>query len=103
MAKKSTDNTEATETEKKPKLQLREQNGVTEPREGSKTRRIWDIANEIGAAKGSAPTLAEVKEKAEAEDLNAATIQTQYNRWRKFYNLPPQGRKPKPAETEAAE
>lgn len=80
-----------------PKIALREANGITEPRPGSKTRRVWDIANELGAAKGTAPTIAEVKEKAAAEGLNDATIQTQYNRWRKFYNLPPVGRAAKTA------
>lgn len=112
MAKKDT----AAETEtaeaaepKKPKIELRTSNGITEPREGSKTRRIWDIANEIGVETGQPPTLADVKVRAEAEGLNAATIQTQYNRFRKFYGLPPQGRAKKPeaapAEptTEAAE
>lgn len=97
--------TEAPEAEAapaKPKLELREQNGITEPRPGSKTRRVWDIATEIGEGKGAPPTLAEVKEQAEAEGLNPSTVQTQYNRFRRFYGLPPQGRAPKAKEEEKA-
>lgn len=94
------ENTEAAEETKAPKIALVEQNGVTQPREGSKTRRVWDIATEIGEEAGRAPTAAEVLERAEAEGLNKATVQTQYNRFRRFYGLPPQGRKPKVEETE---
>lgn len=88
---------EAAAAPKAPKLELRTHNGITEPRPGSKTRRVWDIANEVGAATGAPPQLAAVKERAQAEGLNDATIQTQYNRFRKFYGLPPQGRPAKPA------
>lgn len=87
----------------KPKIELLTQNDVAQPREGSKTRRVWDIATEISDEKKAAATLAEVREKGEAEGLNTATIQTQYNRWRKFHGLPPQGRAPKADKEEAAE
>lgn len=104
MAKKD-ETTAAPEAEaapKAPKIELRESNGITEPREGSKTRRVWDIANEIGAATGVPPTLADVMAKARDEGLNDATVQTQYNRFRKFYGLPPQGRAKKAEEPAAA-
>jgi hypothetical protein len=105
MAKNTEETTAAPEAEatpKKPKIELRESNGITEPREGSKTRRVWDIANEIGTETGAPPTLADVKARAQAEGLNDATIQTQYNRFRKFYGLPPQGRAKKAEEPAAA-
>jgi len=92
MAKKSNTAETGDAEPKAPKVVLVEQNGVTQPREGSKTRRIWNIANEVSTAKNAPALLAEVKDLALAENLNPATIQTQYNRWRTFHGLPPQGR-----------
>lgn len=96
-----TDETAAPESTK-PKLNT--QNGVTEPRPGSATRRIWDIATAISDENGVPATAGEVKEVAVGEGLNEATIATQYNRWRKFYGIAPQGRAKKAdqeSETEA--
>jgi hypothetical protein len=81
------------------------QNGVTRPREGTATGRVWQITDEIGAREGRQPTRKEVMEVGQAEGLNAATIATQYGRYRKFFGL---GREtaaaaaPAPAETAPA-
>lgn len=79
--------TEKTETPKAEKPAKVQQNGVTRPKAGTKTARVWDIADEISAAQGSPARRKSVIEKALAEDMNAATAATQYGRWRKFHGL----------------
>lgn len=63
-----------------------EQNGVTRPSTGA-TRRVWEIADAISAAKKSPAERAEVTEAAEKEGLVKGTIHTQFGRWRKYYGL----------------
>lgn len=98
MAKKKNTDVAADATEapvaapKAAKVQQPQANGITMPREGSKTRAVWDSATALSDQKQAPATLAEVREQCEAAGLNTATIQTQYVRWRKFYGLPPQGR-----------
>lgn len=80
-----------------PKPPKDESNGITRPKADSKTGRVWAIADEITKSqKGTAATRAQVMEKAVAEDINEATIATQYQRWR-VYNGVERVRAEKPA------
>lgn len=100
----------------KPKVEKVTANGVTRPKAGTKTARVWEIADKMRAEvrpgkpavaevkdgdKIMTPAVAEVPEKPAgtpaarkdviaacmAEDINAATAATQYGRWRKFNGL----------------
>jgi len=62
------------------------QNGVTRPKAGTKTGRVWEIADELSTSDGPAARK-DVMAASEAEGLNTATIATQYGRWRKFHGL----------------
>ena len=53
----------------------------TKPRSGTKTRRIWDIADEITARTGRPALRQEVINAAQKEGLNPNTARTQYGRW----------------------
>jgi len=64
-----------------------QQNGVTRPKDGTQTGRVWAISDEESRAAGRAATRKEVIAKGTAEGLNEATIATQYGRWRKFHGL----------------
>lgn len=73
-----------TKPEKEPKIQ---QNGVTRPKAGTKTARIWEIADAKSAEAGKPAKRKEVLDAAVAEEINVATAATQYGRWRKFHGL----------------
>jgi hypothetical protein len=62
-------------------------NGVTRPRDGTATGRVWAITDELSKAAGSLVGRADVMKAGEAEGLNPATIATQYGRYRKFYGI----------------
>lgn len=93
---------EAKDKEKEAKAVLKQEaaaqkqqtNGVTRPKDGTKTGRVWTIAEQITAKnglneKGEKKWAArkDVIAQGEAEGLNAATIATQYGRWRKSNGL----------------
>lgn len=78
----------AAKAEKPPKVERAVLNGITVPKEGTTTGRIWDIANEVSKAQKRPATRAEVMEKAVAEEINEATVATQYQRWRTAYEVP---------------
>ena len=60
---------------------------ATKPGSGTKTRRIWDIADEI-TAKTRRPALRhEVVSAAQREGLNPSTATTQYGRWVRYNGL----------------
>lgn len=102
MAKKKEENTEAATETAVVKVQ---QNGVTRPKEGTTTGRVWAIADEISAKKGEPADRKTVIEQAVAEGINASTGATQYGKWRKFHGLVGEaspGRAAKPAEAPAA-
>jgi|SRR5690606_16775405 len=63
------------------------QNGVTRPRSGTATGRVWEIADELSAAAGEPVARKDVMAQAKEEGLNEATIATQYGRWRRFHGL----------------
>jgi hypothetical protein len=61
------------------------QNGVTRPAAGTKTARVWEIADAISASKGRPALREEVMAAGEAEGMNRGTIATQYARWTEFF------------------
>lgn len=63
------------------------QNGVTRPRSGTATGRVWEIADALSGEAGKPVPRGDVMKAGEAEGLNSATIATQYGRWRKFHGL----------------
>jgi hypothetical protein len=63
------------------------QNDVTRPKAGTKTGRIWEIADSLSAQENAPVARKRVLEAAMAEDINAATAATQYGRWRKYHGL----------------
>ena len=58
-----------------------EKNGVTQPKEGTDCRKVWDIATKIG------PDRAAVIEAAAKANINPATASTQFARWRQFNGI----------------
>jgi hypothetical protein len=71
----------------KVKVQLVSQRGVTQPKEGTKTRRVWDLADQLSKDKGAAVAIGELAPVAAKEGLNDATIRTQYARWKAFHGV----------------
>lgn len=76
---------EAAEQEQAP-ARLK-QNGETQPAAGTKTRRVWDIADEISASKERPALRDEVMSQCESEKINKGTAATQYGRWTRFHGL----------------
>ncbi|AUR88738.1 hypothetical protein NVP2117O_60 [Vibrio phage 2.117.O._10N.261.45.E9] len=70
-------------------------NGVTRPKAGTKTGRVWEIADAKSAEAGEPALRAPVIEQCEAEGINSATAATQYGRWRKYHGLVGTGKEPK--------
>lgn len=101
MAKKKEEAAAGTETAAVVKVA---QNGITRPKDGTTTGRVWAISDEISAKKGEPADRKTVIEQVVAEGINASTGATQYGKWRKFHGLVGEaspGRAAKPA-TEAA-
>lgn len=71
-------------------------NGVTQPREGGLTRKVWDIADSLKSSLGRVPTRAEVIAKAPSS-ANESTVSTQFGYWRKFNGIKGRISAPKPA------
>ncbi len=68
------------------------QNGFTKPAEGTTTRLVWDIADEISAAQGRPAMRNEVFDeftKRLGKDASAGTCGTQYSRWSGFHSVGP--------------
>ena len=66
-------------------------NGVTRPGSGTKTGRIWEIADTMSAELQAPAGRKVVLEAAEKEEINSATAATQYGRWRKYNGLEGRG------------
>lgn len=66
-------------------------NGITRPKPGTKTCRVWEIADAQSANLGAPAPRKGVLEECVAEDLNSATAATQYGRWRKYHGLEGRG------------
>lgn len=83
------------------------QNGITRPKDGTTTGRVWAIADEISAKNKAPADRKTVIEQVVGEGINASTGATQYGKWRKFHGLtgdaaPGRAAKPAAAETPAA-
>lgn len=64
------------------------QNGVTRPRSGTATGRVWEIFDALSKSTGKPAARGDVmKQGVDIEKLNPATVATQYGRARKFYGL----------------
>jgi hypothetical protein len=89
----------------KPKVVLVKQNDVTQPREGGKTRKVWDVADYLHAELKRVPYLQEVRDKIDAYNagpgkenpVGKGTVDANYLVWRKFHGHPSAGRMPAPA------
>lgn len=90
-----TDATKAAKAPKEPKAPKEvkpaavEQNGVTQPADGTATRAVWTIADKLSAAAGAPAKRGDVLKAAEAAGLNPATAATQFGRWCKFNGVVP--------------
>lgn len=71
--------------EAKPKMPAA--NGVTMPGDGTKTRRVWEIADAVSSAAGRPALRDEVMEKGLAENLSKGTVATQYGKWCTYYGV----------------
>lgn len=74
-------------SEKEAKVKQPEQNGVVQPKSGTKTGRVWEIAEGLSEQAGAPAKRADVLAACAEEEINQATAATQYGRWRKFHGL----------------
>lgn len=72
---------------KAPKIEREKQNGQTKPAEGTLTRKLWDIIDQISAKNAAPATRKEVMEAAAAGAFNTAMSASLYSHWRKFHGL----------------
>ena len=63
------------------------QNGITRPKPGTKTGRVWEIADALSAQANAPAPRKNVIAQGVAEGINPATLATQYGRWRRFHGL----------------
>lgn len=70
-----------------PKPAAEQKNGITRPKDGTKTGRIWQVADELSAKNKASAKRGDVMAICEGEGLNKATIATQYGRWCKFNGI----------------
>lgn len=88
--------------ETKPKVVRETQNGQTKPAEGTKTRALWDIIDQISRDAQRPATRKEVLERAEKEGFNLAMSASLYAHWRKFHGLTGRAAPGKAASTDGA-
>ena len=55
------------------------------PRPGTRTGRVWEVADEVTREKGRRAPRSEVVDRVAAEGGNRATANTQYQRWKSSY------------------
>ncbi len=75
-------------------------NGVTRPKAGTATGRVWEISDSQSKSAGEPAKRKDVIAAFVAESGNPSTAATQYGRWRKYNGL---GRDSKAATAEAPE
>lgn len=63
------------------------QNGVARPSAGTKTARVWEIADNLSSQAGKPAARKDVLEAATKEDINVTTAATQFGRWTKFHGI----------------
>lgn len=85
---------ESTTTEPEAKPAKITQHDVTRPANGTKTARVWEIADDLSAKSGAPADRKPVLDAATSEGINVATAATQYGKWRVFNGL---GKAPKAA------
>lgn len=87
-AKKEAEKAAAAAAPKEPKTPavVDEKNGVTRPSSG-KTKRVWDVADEMSQALKAPVDRSSLTERLLAEGLVVGTIHTQYGKWRKYHGL----------------
>lgn len=76
-----------TPAETPAKVEREKQNGVTRPSAGTQTGKVWAIADSISQANNRPAKRSEVLEAGQKENINPATITTQYGQWRRFYGI----------------
>lgn len=69
------------------KEKMPSQNGVTMPGDGTKTRRVWEIADAISKTQNRPAMRDEVMKQGEAKGLSKGTLATQYGKWCTFYGV----------------
>lgn len=89
------------ETQAPAKPEKDSQNDVTRPKAGTKTGRVWEIADAQSAKLEKPAPRKGVIEECMSEDINSATAATQYGRWRKYHGLEGRGNEEE-ATTEAS-
>ncbi len=62
-------------------------NGVTRPKAGTLTARIWTVCDTLSGAANAPAERAKVIKACVAEGINAATAATQHGKWRKYHGL----------------
>lgn len=79
----------ATETKEKPAPPPKDtQNGVTRPKSGTVTGKVWDTADKITKQnKGKHAARKAVMDALKPEGINEATIATQFGKWRRYNGL----------------
>lgn len=80
-----------------PKVKMETKNGVTRPKPGTQTGRVWEVSDTLSKKAGKPVERSVVMTTCEKEGLNKATIATQYGKWRKFNGLVSVRAKAKPA------
>lgn len=93
MAKKTTKKAKAPKAPKqkkapkapRQKVEHEEANGIVRPAVGTKTARVWELADAL--AKKGAVSRGDVMTAANAEGIPNATVATQFQRWRNFNNI----------------
>lgn len=79
------------ETQAAPQPAKDAKNGVTRPKSGTKTGRVWEIADAQSANRGKPALRKDVIAECVSEQINEATAATQYGRWRKYNGLEGRG------------
>lgn len=64
-----------------------EKNGVREPRPGTNSANIWQLATSMSEAQNETVAVGDLIEAAKELGYNEATVKTQYARWRKFHDI----------------
>ena len=62
-------------------------NGVTRPKAGTTTGRVWETADKMSEAAGEPAERKAIMEACVALGINKATVSTQLGNWRKYHGL----------------
>lgn len=95
MAKKTADTNPKANAKAKPEKAKPEKanvskdtkNGVTRPKAGTATGKVWEHSDRITASAKRTAARAEVMEAAKKDGVNDATIATQYGKWRRYNGI----------------